>query len=319
MGSPRLRSPRSNPFGFCFCFANPGRGPNLPARTHYAVEAGRPGLFKGLAAPAPWAFSEAARPEPGGAGAGAGAGGRAGAGLRGVRLSRGPSGKRRAAGLGSRVPELRSGRRLDGKFMVTATSTTLGFQGERRRARQGLRRGRRASAVRLRGPRRRPGPLPGLRREPAGACVPRGHPLPRAHPGPGVVSGLGKLASFFFFSLWPPASARGGGRRQVTGPPGAPSDRPAGLGLNRAVSGGRIVVVAVEVASLVSLTSGHPGGRRLSGSLAKLSGRFPRSPPVFAGGDFKEQQAGSFELRWRIIISFSPLRERVPELPEWSF
>lgn len=216
MGSPRLRSPRSNPFGFCFCFANPGRGPNLPARTHYAVEAGRPGLFKGLAAPAPWAFSEAARPEPGGAGAGAGAGGRAGAGLRGVRLSRGPSGKRRAAGLGSRVPELRSGRRLDGKFMVTATSTTLGFQGERRRARQGLRRGRRASAVRLRGPRRRPGPLPGLRREPAGACVPRGHPLPRAHPGPGVVSGLGKLASFFFF-FFPLASGFRARRRPQAG------------------------------------------------------------------------------------------------------
>lgn len=90
----------------------------------------------------------------------------------------------------------------------------------------------------------------------------------------------------------------------MTGPPGAPSDRPAGLGLNRAVSGGRVVVVAVEVASLVSLTSGHPGGRRLSGSLAKLSGRFPRSPPVFAGGDFKELQAGSIELRWRIVISF---------------
>lgn len=43
----------------------------------------------------------------------------------------------------------------------------------------------------------------------------------------------------FFFFLWPPAFARGGGRRQVTGPPGAPSDRPAGLGVNRAVSGGR--------------------------------------------------------------------------------
>lgn len=110
VGSPRLRSPRSNPFGFCFCFANPGRGPNLPARTHYAVEAGRPGLFKGLAAPAPWAFSEAARPEPGGAGAGAeaGAGGRAGAGLRGVRLSRGRSGERQAASGRPRVPSARA-------------------------------------------------------------------------------------------------------------------------------------------------------------------------------------------------------------------
>lgn len=100
VGSPRLHSPRSNPFGFCFCFANPGRGPNLLARTHYAVEAGRPGLFKGLAAPAPWAFSGAARPEPGGAGAGAG--------LRGVRLSRGRSGERRAASGRRRVPSARA-------------------------------------------------------------------------------------------------------------------------------------------------------------------------------------------------------------------
>lgn len=223
MGSPRLRSPRSNPFGFCFCFANPGRGPNLPARTHYAVEAGRPGLFKGLAAPAPWAFSEAARPEPGGAGAGAeaGAGGRAGAGLRGVRLSRGRSGKRRAAGLGSRVPELRSGRRLDGKFMVTATSTTPGFQGERRRARPGLRRGRRASAVRLRGPRRRPGPLPGLRREPAGACVPwaaSGAPASSSAPRPGSRLRTWKVGLFFFFffflsfGLWLLRAAAAAGR-----------------------------------------------------------------------------------------------------------
>lgn len=190
VGSPRPRSSRSNPFGFCFGFANPGRGPNLLARTHYAVEAGRPGLFKGLAAPAPWAFSGAARPEPGGAGAGAGSG------LRGVRLSRGRSGERRAAGGGSRVPELPSGRRLDGKFMVTATSTTPGFQGERRRARPGLRRGRRASAVRLRGPRRRPGPLSGCgASQPGPACLGR----PRGRPGPGVVPDLESWRLFFFF------------------------------------------------------------------------------------------------------------------------
>lgn len=71
--------------------------------------------------------------------------------------------------------------------------------------------------------------------QPRPACLGR----PRGRPGPGVVPDLESwLFFFFFFSLWPPGSACGG-RRQVTDPSGAPSDRPAGLGVDRAVSGGR--------------------------------------------------------------------------------
>lgn len=144
-GSPRLRSPRSNPFGFCFGFARAARA--LTCSNPFCGR-GRPGLFKALSAPAPWAFLK--RPDRSRAEL-------AGAGLRGVLPSRqrygvaGSSGfpsERRAPGNardaateaepggGAGRRRWRRGRRLDGKFMLTAESTS-GFQGEGRRARPG--------------------------------------------------------------------------------------------------------------------------------------------------------------------------------------
>lgn len=42
---------------------------------------------------------------------------------------------------------------------------------------------------------------------------------------------------------------------------------------------------------------------RGSESSAPLLDWFPHFPPVFAGGNFKEQQAVSFELRGRMVIA----------------
>lgn len=53
-GSPRLRFPRSNPFGFCFGSASAARA--LTCSNPLCRRGRRPGLFKALAAPAPWAF-----------------------------------------------------------------------------------------------------------------------------------------------------------------------------------------------------------------------------------------------------------------------
>lgn len=104
--------------------------------------------------------------------------------------------------------------------MLTATSTP-GFQGERRRARPGEGRGERGAAAR--GPRRRPGPLPKLRRReasppgpafpaPAWPGRPRGRFLedtpvrPRPRPRGAF---LGKLAPVFGLPLLRAAVAAG--------------------------------------------------------------------------------------------------------------
>lgn len=75
-GSPRLRSSRSNPFGFCFGFASTAGALTC---SNPLCRRGRPGLFKALAAPAPWAFVK--RPDQSRAEL-------AGVGLRGVLPSR---------------------------------------------------------------------------------------------------------------------------------------------------------------------------------------------------------------------------------------
>lgn len=98
-GSPRLRSPRSNPFGFCFGFASAARALTC---SNPLCRRGRPGLFKALAAPAPWAFLK--RPDQSRAEL-------AGAGLCGVLPSRRRYGGGSRAAPGSRAGGVRRGTR----------------------------------------------------------------------------------------------------------------------------------------------------------------------------------------------------------------
>lgn len=112
-GSPRLRSPRSNPFGFCFGFASAARA--LTCSNPFCGR-GRLGLFKALSAPAPWAFLK--RPDRSRAEV-------AGAGLRGVLPSRR---RYRVAGI-SGFP---SARRAPGNVRDAAAEAEPGRAGPRR-------------------------------------------------------------------------------------------------------------------------------------------------------------------------------------------
>lgn len=117
-GSPRLRSPRSNPFGFCFGFA---RAAGALTCSNPFCGRGRPGLFKALSAPAPWAFLK--RPDRSRAEL-------AGAGLRGVLPSRQRYGVAGSSGFPSE-------RRAPGNARDAATEAEPGRGAGRRRRRRG--------------------------------------------------------------------------------------------------------------------------------------------------------------------------------------
>lgn len=147
------------------------------------------------------------------------------------------------------------------------------------------------------------------RGEPAGACVPRARlaraapgALPRGQPGPPAPSAPRCLPWEVGARLWPPASARGGGCRQVMGKPGVRSGASLAVTarFRRSARGGGGGGVG---AAFPGPRSSQGASFRGSESSAPLLDRFPHFPPVFAGGNFKEQQAVSFELRGRMVIA----------------